>query len=346
MHPSFALCFEGRLKSELSALGASLHQLPPVRLRKPQTVLHARRALKLLLEGEPFDVLVCHQPWTCTVFGGTVRDAGFPLVLWLHMAGDGRHWLERLARRTGPDLAICNSRFSAGRAGLWLTGTRTEQVYYPVSAASLYSTAERLSVRAALTTSPEDVVVIQVSRLEAWKGQKVLLTALAQLRDVSGWTCWIVGGSQRPAETDYFQELQNTAQEAGIRDRIRFIGERQDVSSVLRAADVFCQPNTEPEPFGLSLVEALETGLPVVTSGVGGASEIVDSTCGLLVPPGDDTALASALHRLVTDLKLRTGLGAAAPRRARTLCDPAQQLCRIQEVLSSVVRPALTSVKP
>ena len=51
--------------------------------------------------------------------------------------------------------------------------------------------------------------------------------------------------------------------------------------ALLAAADLFCQPNTAPEPFGLSLVEALQAGLPVVTSGIGGACEIVDASCGV-----------------------------------------------------------------
>lgn len=345
MSSSFALCFEGRLSRELLAVNAVVHQLPAVRLSRPHSVFSGRRALKQLVDRESFDVIVCHQPWTCTVFGGTVREAGFPVVLWLHMAGEGRHWLERLARRIQPDLAICNSRFSASCARRWLPHTRTPEVHYPVSRND-FTRSDRtaFSLRRELCTPPEDVVVIQVSRLEPWKGQNVLIAALAQLRDLSGWSCWIVGGSQRPAESAYLEQLRNTAQAAGIVDRIRFIGERDDVPVVLRSADIFVQPNIEPEPFGLSIVEALGAGLPVVTSGIGGASEIVDTTCGLLVPPGDVMALASSLHRVISDVELRTRLGAAAPRRAGTLCDPGRQMFRIREVLSSAMRPQLSSV--
>jgi glycosyltransferase involved in cell wall biosynthesis len=122
----------------------------------------------------------------------------------------------------------------------------------------------------------------------------------------------------------------------GIADRIRFVGERSDVSAVLRAADVFCQPNTHPEPFGISLVEALHAGLPVVTSGIGGASEIVDDTCGVLTPPGDALALSRALRQLVVDRDVRDRLGAAAPRRAGALCDASRQMRRVHDVLASV----------
>jgi glycosyltransferase involved in cell wall biosynthesis len=73
-----------------------------------------------------------------------------------------------------------------------------------------------------------------------------------------------------------------------------------------------------------------------VTSGVGGACEIVDASCGLLTPPGDSTALADALKRLVIDRELRVRLGAAARSRPAVLCDASRQMRRIHQVLSSV----------
>ena len=60
-----------------------------------------------------------------------------------------------------------------------------------------------------------------------------------------------------------------------------------DVPRLLAAADIHCQPNISPEPFGIAFIEALAAGLPVVTSAIGGAIEIVDDTCGRLVPASD-----------------------------------------------------------
>jgi glycosyltransferase involved in cell wall biosynthesis len=336
MQSEFAVCFEGRSSAELAALGYAPHVLGSVRLSRPHTLVRARRALVTLLQRGAYDVVVCHQPWNHVVFGSVARRAGCPIVLWVHMAGEGRHWLEVLARRVRPDLAICNSQFTATRTSRWLPGV-VEHVYCPVSTPATQGIArDRVSLRRSLNTPPGDVVVIQVSRLEPWKGQHVLLDALARLRGVGGWTCWIAGGPQRPSDVAYRAQLEAIAHERGIADRVRFLGERNDVPALLGAADLFCQPNTAPEPFGLSLVEALQAGLPVVTSGVGGACEIVDESCGLLTPPGDATALAAALTQLVTDSRRRARLGAAARRRPAVLCDAARQMRRIHEVLSSV----------
>jgi glycosyltransferase involved in cell wall biosynthesis len=134
----------------------------------------------------------------------------------------------------------------------------------------------------------------------------------------------------------YRQQLETIAREGGIADRVRFLGQRADVPALLAAADLLCQPNTAPEPFGLSLVEGLQAGLPVVTSGVGGACEIVDASCGVLTPPGEKVALADALRRLIVDRESRIRLGAAARRRPSALCDPSRQMRRIHQVLSSV----------
>ena len=100
-----------------------------------------------------------------------------------------------------------------------------------------------------------------------------------------------------------------------------------------------CQANLAPEPFGVTFVEALASGLPVVTSDLGGAREIVDETCGLLVTPQDAAGLAAALGRLITDAELRGRMSRQAPVRARRLCDPDTQLRRLLSVLTGM-RPA------
>ena len=338
METELAACFEGRLTSELEVMGRPARMLPAARLSRPLAVFRARRALGDLLRREAYDVVVCHQPWTCVLFASVIRAAGFPVVLWLHMATHGRHWLERLCRATHPDLAICNSRFTAECASSWLPQTPIEYAYCPVSTdRSPQTTQPRQLLRHSLETPHDDVVVVQVSRLEPFKGQHLLLEALATLRDVQRWTCWFVGGAQRAAELDYLRSLQASAGERGIGDRVRFTGARDDIHALLSAADVYCQPNTTPEGFGLTFVEAMRAGLPVVTSGIGGACEIVNGSCGILTQPGDVTSLASALRVLIADANLRARLGAKARKRPQELCDPALQMRRIHALLAGVV---------
>src|SRR5262245_18653203 len=120
MHTRFAVCFEGRFSAELAALGRAPHLLGEVRLSRPHTVRRARAALRELLRVQPVDAVVCQQPWALVTFGSVVRDLGYPVALWIHMAGDGRHWLERAARFNAPDVVVCNSRFSQAQTAHWL----------------------------------------------------------------------------------------------------------------------------------------------------------------------------------------------------------------------------------
>ena len=339
MTTSFALCFEGRLSEELEAHGHRPHVLGAVRLSRPHTLWRARRSLARLLHQQRVDVVVCHQAWPYVIFGPVIRRARRPLVFWLHTAGDGRHWLERWARRLTPDLAIANSQFTNAHLARWFKNAPVETIYYPVTphAHATQDLRPREDIRRSLDTALDDLVIVQVGRLESWKGNREALEAMAILRDVDGWKYWIVGGPQRDSDERYLRELHEVARCHGMNDRVRFAGERHDVPALLQAADIYCQPNTLPEPFGIALVEAQGAGLPIVTSSFGGALEIVDETCGLLVAPHDVDALAAALRRLVSDASLRARLGQAARARANTLCDPGRQMQRMHDVLSSVV---------
>jgi len=335
LEPHFGLCFEGRLSEELRASGVPVYNLGPVRVSRPWTVWLARRRLNALLSRERFDRVLCHACWPHAVFASVVRRRQLPLVFWAHDVPTGRHWLERWARWTPPDLVLANSRFTQAALGTLFPRVGSEVLYPPVQPPQLPDRAQlRRQTRAALLTPEDAVVVIQASRLERLKGQDILLQALSRLADLPGWLCWMAGGIQRPREQAYFDQLHRTAREQGIGDRVRFLGQRDDVPRLLAAADIHCQPNTGPETFGLAFVEALYAGLPVVTTSLGGGMEIVDDRCGVLVPPGDVARLAQALRELMADAQNRTRLGGAGPAQAALLCDPKQTLHRLRDLLT------------
>jgi len=336
IEPEMALCFDGRLSAELRATGTPVHRLPEVRASRIQTVVRARRELTALLVRGRFDCVICHAAWSQALLGPAVKRANVPLVFWAHDAVTGKHWTERLARRVQPDLVICNSRYTAASIVNLYPDVPSFVLACPVSAETARLTAtERAAVRASLDTPIDSTVIIQVSRMERWKGHTLLMDALAGLRDLP-WVWWIVGGAQRPEELAYVGALRAAADRLGVGDRVRFLGERRDVRQLLAAADIHCQANLGPEPFGITFIEALAAGLPVVTTAMGGALEIVDDSCGILVPPDDVVALAASLRRLVADPVLRARLSSAGPARARQVSDPAAQLRRLSDALHSM----------
>jgi len=339
MTPEFALCFNGRISEELAASGAAVHQLGSARVRYPVSLYHARHRLRELLKQGRFDFAVCHSSWSHAIFAPVVREAGVAEVRWLHDPFDRRHWLNRWASRVAPDLMVANSQFTAKTWSGVYPNVGAKVVLPPVECTRPASGFDRRVLRQQLGTSEDAVVIIQLSRMEEWKGQTVLLRALSLLRDDPRWVCWVVGGAQRPSEQRYLSILEGLAEHFELANRVRFLGHRRDSPELLAAADIHCQPNVGPEPFGITFVEALFSGLPVVTSGFGGAVEIVNDECGILLPPNDPERLASALRSLIGDRRRREALGAAGPMRAATLCDPVTRIKELNQFLAAAVRP-------
>jgi glycosyltransferase involved in cell wall biosynthesis len=318
-----ALSFDGTLAERLRNLDAKPYILGPVRFRYPWTTWQARRRLAALLSGADVDGVVAHGSWAYKLTEPVARRAGVPLAFWNHDPFRGQGPLEGYVVARPPDLVIANSRYTAAALEKAL-GRQVDAVIHPVSQHRTVVDPEsaRSTIRFEFGTPADAVVILLFSRFERLKGHSVLLEALAKLADLTQWRCWLVGGIQKPDEIAYVSQLKSLAESAGISDRVRFVGHRDDIPALLAAADIHCQPNIGPDSFGLTYVEALAAGLPSVGSDLGGVPEILTPDCGRLVPPGDAEALAETLRELVADKELRIDLGAHGPQRARSLCDP------------------------
>jgi glycosyltransferase involved in cell wall biosynthesis len=271
------------------------------------------------------------------MFAPVVKRSGIRLVYFVHDAVTGCHWVDRWAARTPPNSIVANSRYTAATAKTLFPGDAPEVSYLPVPASIVADpVAARRDLRAGLNTSVDAVVILQASRLERWKGQAIHLAALAKLASIPGWTAWFAGGPQKAGEQMFFSELQMLAKQAGIAERVHFLGHRSDVPRLMAAADVYCQPNSGPEPFGLAYVEALYAGLPVVASNSGGAAEIVTGECGVLCPPNDIASVSAALREMITNPARRRSLGEAAPARATELCAPVRQMGQLAALIGCI----------
>jgi glycosyltransferase involved in cell wall biosynthesis len=130
------------------------------------------------------------------------------------------------------------------------------------------------------------------SRLARWKGQHVLLEALAGLPDVG---CIVVGDALF-GEQAYAAELKQMVLARGLADRVHFLGHRNDVPKLMMAVDAMIHPSIDPEPFGRTLVEAMLACVPVIATNAGAAPDILEGgKAGTLVPPNDPAALARAI---------------------------------------------------
>ena len=326
----FAVSPAGRLSRELQEIGAVPVPLRSARASRPLSVLAARRAFAQGLTDARPDAVVCHGSWTHAMFAAVARERGSVLVFWQHAPVVQPHWPDRWASRTQPDIAIANSRFTA--TAPVFPGVPTHVIHCPVPAPATLAVEARRAGRAALGARDGDVVVFMAARLEAWKGHAILIEAARSLSSAAV-KIWIAGGVQRAAEQPYFDRLAAAVVAHGLRDSVSLLGERTDVAELLPLADVYCQPNTAPEPFGIAIAEAMRAGLPCVVSNNGGAVELVDAECGILTEPGDVDGVSRALSQLAADPGMRAAFGRAAAKRAATMTEPTGRLAELAAAL-------------
>jgi glycosyltransferase involved in cell wall biosynthesis len=220
-----------------------------------------------------------------------------PYVRWLYGRVDG---------------VIAISR--AARDALVARGVAAESVTVVPSgvAVEAFAGLDRDRARRELGIAPGERVAAIVGSLHRRKGHGVLLGALRRLAD-DGRAPVLLAAGDGPERA----RLEGAARELGVAERVRWLGRLEDVRPVLAAADVVVAPSLA-EGLGVAAIEALAAGRPVVASAVGGLGELVrDGRDGLLVPVGDEPALAAALDRVLADASLRARLGGEAAGRAR-----------------------------
>ena len=178
--------------------------------------------------------------------------------------------------------------------------------------------AERGAARAELGVPADRFAVALLGRISDWKGQDVLARALAEPALAEIGAVGLVAGDAFPGNERFEHDLAALAGRRGLGERLRLLGFRGDVETVLGAVDAVAVPSTRPDPLPNSALEAAAAGLPVVAAAHGGLPEIVrDGETGRLVPPGDHVALAAALRGLADDPGTAHSLGAAAAADVR-----------------------------
>lgn len=173
--------------------------------------------------------------------------------------------------------------------------------------------ARRAPARARWGLADHETVVCTIARLGAMKGLDNLLLAARRLVDARHHLRFLVAG-----EGDQRQRLVDLRDHLGLGDRVRFLGQVDEVPDLLAASDLLCHPALV-EGLPNAIVEAMASGVPVVATDVGGIPELVrHEDTGLLVPPHDVKALAGAVVRLLDDAPLAARLSARARESVRT----------------------------
>ncbi|MEB3337769.1 MAG: glycosyltransferase family 4 protein [Leptolyngbyaceae bacterium] len=233
-----------------------------------------------------------------------------------HFSPANRAIAVKLANRFA-SLVIANSQ--ATQAAFVAAGgqlNRTQVVYNgfePERYSQIHT--DRNQIRQQLDLLNPGFLVGHFSRLSPWKGQHILLNALAQCPTEIG---AIFVGDALFGEQAYAQQLQEQVIQLNLQDRVQFLGFRSDIVPLMAACDLVAHTSTAPEPFGRVIVEAMLCGRPVLAAGAGGAVELVEpGKTGWLVPPGDADALARAIATCYTQSEETSRVANQAQIQAR-----------------------------
>ena len=286
---------------------------------KKQTLLPGLWRFLRFCKREKPDVIISHAGSVITrgflaasayVLPGAVRIVYFHSNALLRPGGPAGALADGVCR-----LAYRKSRFGAAISQSvrqsWLTALhlapeKLKVVYNGVCLSDFY----------ALPAQPgTPMEILYVGRLAPVKGLDTAIRALAMLPDAVDFRFTVVGGGA----PDYLAYLQRLVYDGGLQERVFFAGETRSPAALYAGADVFVHPATAPEGFGITLVEAMASGLPCVAFACGASPELIeDNVCGFLVPEKTDRALSRTLAH-VWQLYSTGGLGAyaaAAKKRA------------------------------
>ena len=171
---------------------------------------------------------------------------------------------------------------------------------------SRFQPADKTAARAELGLADSLHYLGIIATLRSWKGHRYLIDAFASL-EVPDWRLLIVGtGPQQ-------ESLAAQVESLGLAGRVHLVGHQDNAQRWMQTLDVFCLPSYANEGVPQAIMQAMLTGLPIVTTPVGAILEAVaDRDTALVVPPEDSGALAGALAELVRDPSLRANLGARA----------------------------------
>jgi len=302
---------EGPWAQELRDAGLRVEVIDAGRLREPRRYVKAVAQLRALLKARRPDVLLNWAAKTQVYGSPAAQLAGMgERVVWWQQNIPDDFWLDRLATRL-PARAICCYSQAAVRAQHQLSPLRDT---FAIAAGTKVAAADEPAAQIEL---PAGVPVVGlVGRLQPWKGQDRMLRAHAILRSRGvALHQLIVGGDAYGLSADYAASLPVLAQQLGIADDVTMTGQVPDAGPYMRRMDVAVNAS-DPEPFGIVLLEAMARGVAVMAVDSGGPSEFVEQgVTGMLARSGSAEALADALEPLLASAAMRAELGAAGKQR-------------------------------
>lgn len=289
------------------------------------TALYRRRLARTLKSIGP-DVIHTNG-FKMHLLGAWSRPRSARLVWHIHDYVSSRRMMSRLLRlfQGACALAIANSRSVAADVQTVLPHLKVVPVYNGIDTQRFSPAGEKLDLDAISGLPRPSGPVVRVGLVGTfarWKGHRTFLEALTQVIPDMPVRGYVVGGPIYQTENSQWsmEELKQTSDRLGLNGRVGFTGFLNDVPAVMRSLDVVVHASTEPEPFGMVIVEAMACERAVVVSRAGGACELIDDGENALSHrPGDAADLARAIRALAADENYRSQLAHSGRLTAQRL---------------------------
>lgn len=301
----------GRMAPKIIEAGGEIVPFP-AGTKNPATMMLNARKLAAIIRAEHVDLVHARSRAPAWSALSAARATKRPFVTTYHGAYAEKGPLKRgynsvMARG---DVVIANSAYTAGliKARYQTPSTRIQIIHRGVDTATFDAAAvspERIAkLRQAWQLSPNQQVILKPARLTPWKGQSVVIDAMALLLAAHpDGDCVVVFAGDDQGRTSYSDEMKRQIAAAGLTRHARLVGHVDDMAAAFALASVSVIASIEPEAFGRTAIEAQMMGCPVIATNIGAPPETVlaephvtaDAATGWLVPPGNPQALATAL---------------------------------------------------
>jgi glycosyltransferase involved in cell wall biosynthesis len=286
--------------------------------RSPDGAAYVRQLRRVLRERAPD--LVHSNGFKMHVLAALAKPCAVPLIWHLHDYVQPRPFMALLLKllQSRCSLVLANSN-SVGRDAKLACGNGlpVQTIYNGIDTAVFSPGGERLDLDtlAQLPTARAGTIRVGLlATLARWKGHETFLRALSLLSPELPVRGYVIGDAQYQTEGSQFSlaELKTTAERLGVSGRVGFTGFVAEPAKAMRALDIVVHASTEPEPFGLVIVEAMSCGRAVIVSDAGGAAELIERGVNALShTPALAEQLAERITQLAADPELRARLGAA-----------------------------------